>query len=138
MRVSKLSWQDGAGWTMAGQQIAKTDLVLYFGNRKELGAACHASLRATFPDAILLGCSSGGQINGDDITDIGVHGLAIAMEKSGLAIESASCSAGAICAEIGASLAARLQAHASEKARSQGFSSFQTACWSMVHSLSPV
>ncbi len=115
MRVSKLTWLDGSGWQVAGAASPAADLVLYFGNRRELGAACHASLRATFPDAILLGCSSGGQISGDDISDFGVHGLAIAMEKSRLAVESAACCAGSSCREIGASLAARLSAHASEK-----------------------
>jgi hypothetical protein len=49
---------------------AGADLVIYFGTRAALAdGARYNELRASFPKAHLIGCSTGGQIRGDDVDD---------------------------------------------------------------------
>ncbi len=59
------------------------DVVFYFGGRQALeDRSLYPSLRATFPNAILTGCSTGGQIGGEGLSDEPVVGLAMSMERS--------------------------------------------------------
>jgi hypothetical protein len=63
-----ISWRPDRGWTHAAAQSSTVDLVLYFGRRAALAdLARFEELKALFPGAVLLGCSTGGQIIGDDI-----------------------------------------------------------------------
>jgi len=81
MRVERLVWNARSGWTAA--QEATPKLVLYFGTREAL--ACGArfnELRARFPDAHILGCSTGGQINNDDVSDDEIVAAAISFDAT--------------------------------------------------------
>lgn len=83
MQVSNLSWQAETGWTPAGASQVQADLVLYFGSRECLSSGQRfAELKATFPGAHILGCSTGGQIVGDDITDGRVAAMALRFEAA--------------------------------------------------------
>jgi hypothetical protein len=70
MRVDPLSWSETAGWGASPGDRSKANLVLYFGARQALacGARYH-ELRAMFPEAHILGCSTGGQIRNNDVSD---------------------------------------------------------------------
>ena len=70
MRANQLTWSDAAGWKVADGDASEVDLVLYFGARQALacGSRYH-ELRALYPKAHLLGCSTGGQIRNDDVDD---------------------------------------------------------------------
>ena len=76
MRVQQLVWKSGAGWTgLAGQGAG---LVFYFGPRDALSSGeRYEELRAMFPNAHVVGCSTGGQINNDDVNDDEIVGAAI-------------------------------------------------------------
>lgn len=59
------------------------NLVLYFGSRARLGErTLFGRLRRSFPKAILLGCSSGGQINPDGVDDDSICGLAMTFDRA--------------------------------------------------------
>src|SRR3954462_5365275 len=71
MHARSISWSEAAGWrAQGGAMPLSADLVIYFGTRQALadGERFH-DLRALFPRAHLLGCSTGGQIHDNDIDD---------------------------------------------------------------------
>ncbi|MEI9805856.1 MAG: FIST N-terminal domain-containing protein [Pseudolabrys sp.] len=65
--------------------LEAADLVLYFGLREALACgARYAELRAKFPSAHLVGCSTGGQISGDEVLDDGIAAVALRFESTKL------------------------------------------------------
>jgi len=95
MRVAQLSWSETAGWTVAPGERISADLIFFFGARQALacGARYH-ELRAMFPDAHILGCSTGGQIRNRDVTDDEIAGVAIRFDATKLRIaRTSACSA---------------------------------------------
>ena len=87
MRVDQLSWSEAAGWSAAAADQKNANLVLFFGRRQALacGARYH-ELRAMFPDAHILGCSTGGQIRNDDVTDDEIAAAAIGFDATSLRV----------------------------------------------------
>jgi len=70
MRTHQLSWNATNGWHAAGTDFANADLVLYFGLRSALAdGARYRELRDLFAKAHVVGCSTGGQIRNDDVSD---------------------------------------------------------------------
>jgi hypothetical protein len=111
MRVAQLSWSDTAGWANASGDRSNANLVFFFGARQALACgARYQELRAMFPDAHILGCSTGGQINNDDVTDDEIAAAAIRFDTTQLrvACEPASSPEGsrACGGAIGRALAA--------------------------------
>ena len=85
MRVRQIVWNKQSGWSGIGSDDAS--LVLYFGSRETL-ACCgrYNELRKYFPTAHIVGCSTGGQINNDDINDDEVVGAAIGFDATKLRV----------------------------------------------------
>jgi hypothetical protein len=111
MRVAQLSWSETAGWSSASSDRTKADLVFFFGTRQALACgARYRELRAMFPDAHILGCSTGGQIRNDDVTDDEIAAAAIGFDATELRVAcepaSAAESSRACGDTIGRSLAA--------------------------------
>jgi hypothetical protein len=78
MRVAQLSWSEAAGWTLAPGEWTGADLVFFFGARQALACgARYRELRGMFPQAHILGCSTGGQIRNNDVTDDEIAGAAL-------------------------------------------------------------
>ncbi len=101
MRIDELTWSEAAGWSRPNASKArdanggthKTDLVLYFGIREVLAnGARYEELRKMFPDAHVVGCSTGGQIRNDDVSDdeISAATLSFDVTKIRLACEAAN------------------------------------------------
>jgi hypothetical protein len=85
--AASLSWNAARGWQSRGAEFAP-NLVLYFGSRVTLAtAAPYQELREIFPDASLMGCSTGGQISACEIVEDGIN--AIAMRFDATAIRTA-------------------------------------------------
>lgn len=82
-------WTSGRGWDAplpAGGQAA---LVLVFGGRDALEDGLrYAEVRAAFPDAHVVGCSTAGEIQGTQVTDDGV--VATAVRFAGTEVDVAS------------------------------------------------
>ncbi|WP_198375644.1 FIST signal transduction protein [Neoroseomonas rubea] len=77
MQVATLSWSPEDGLAMAAG-ASQADLVLYFGARGVLAEGrCHRVLRAAFPGAVVVGCSTGGQSLGLEVEEDGVVGAAL-------------------------------------------------------------
>jgi hypothetical protein len=89
MHAEQLSWSEASGWRADGGIPKKADLVLYFGTRQALtGGARYDELRAMFPGAHILGCSTGGQISSDDVTDDEIASVALNFDRTRLRIAS--------------------------------------------------
>jgi hypothetical protein len=87
MHVDQWSWSAANGWD--GATSGNADLVLFFGSRPALQCgASYREMRARFPKAHILGCSSGGQILNDDVTDDEIAGAALRFEHTKLRLAS--------------------------------------------------
>jgi hypothetical protein len=85
MRVNEFSWSEAGAWSGDRKDRDGANLVLYFGARRALAdKARYDELRAIFPKAHLLGCSTGGQIQNDDVVDDEITALAITFEQTRL------------------------------------------------------
>jgi hypothetical protein len=92
MQVQALSWNLADGWSPDGLD-RDSDLLLYFGTRSVLeDGARFAELRAKFPTAHLVGCSTGGQIRDDSITDDDVAAVSVRFGATKLRVTQASTS----------------------------------------------
>ncbi|HEY1746053.1 MAG TPA: FIST N-terminal domain-containing protein [Xanthobacteraceae bacterium] len=110
MRVAQFSWSEDAGWA-APASNADSDLVFFFGTRQALaGGDRYHELRAMFPRAHIVGCSTGGQIHDDDVTDDDIAAAALGFDATRLQVASepaAAADRSRACGEaIGRSLAA--------------------------------
>lgn len=86
MRAHQLSWSEAAGWSASDGRIG-TDLVFYFGTRQALTCGTrYRELRAMYPGAHIVGCSTGGQIRSDDVTDEEIAAVALTFDATTLRV----------------------------------------------------
>lgn len=86
MKAASLQWSETSGWRGERPETAEAQIVFYFGSRATIAKApCVSSLRALFPNARLLGCSTGGQIFAGDVTDDTAVALALKFDRTTIA-----------------------------------------------------
>lgn len=86
MRTHQLSWNAASGWRATSADCDSADLVLYFGLRSALAdGARYRELRGMFAKAHLIGCSTGGQIQNDDVND-DVAAVALRFDRTRLRV----------------------------------------------------
>ena len=82
MDTVSLNWNAVGGWQPRKIQLVP-NLVLYFGGRQTLAdGEWYRELRQMFPDACLMGCSTDGQINSDEISESGVNAIAVRFDAT--------------------------------------------------------
>ena len=85
MRVRQIIWNNRSGWTAAKNESDDASLVLYFGTRQALACGTrYRELRAMFPQSHILGSSTGGQINNDDVNDDEIVAAAVSFDATPL------------------------------------------------------
>ena len=85
MHSQQITWNARAGWTPVKAQPETVSLVFYFGTREMLASgARYNELRQMFPLAHILGCSTGGQINNNDVSDDEIVAAAIGFDSTRL------------------------------------------------------
>ncbi|MFM9940996.1 MAG: FIST signal transduction protein [Hyphomicrobiaceae bacterium] len=85
MRTLSLSRKKDQGWVQARPvpDAIAAQLVLYFGSRAGLeDEAVYADLRSTFPSANIVGCSTGGQLLDDHVTDDTATAMALQFDAT--------------------------------------------------------
>ena len=88
MRAYAFSWKNGAGWQTPGALPDGAQLVFYFGARGDLETgARYAELSAMFPKAHVVGCSTGGQIRDDEVSDDEIAAVALSFDATRLRLE---------------------------------------------------
>lgn len=96
MYVASLAWDQSDSWQPHTIGKLSPDLVLYFSSRATLtDGARYSELRAMFPNACLMGCTTGGQICDAEIVDDKVSAIALRFDATkirpaSVAITSAS------------------------------------------------
>lgn len=90
MRISQHAWTEANGWRkVAGDDVSGAQLVFYFAAPKAWRAAApHVHLSAAFPGARIVGCTTGGEILGEDVTDDSVAATAIQFDATPIAIST--------------------------------------------------
>jgi hypothetical protein len=87
MRIQKIVWDRQSGWTTPDKGASDAALVLYFGTRDALGCgARYDELRNMFPRAHIMGCSTGGQIDNDDVNDDEIVAAAVSFDATRLKV----------------------------------------------------
>src|ERR1700730_4193227 len=85
MHAHQLSWTEPSGWRGGNGDGGIANLVLFFGAREALAnGSRYRELRGMFPQAHILGCSTGGQIVKDDVTDDEIAVAALRFDATGL------------------------------------------------------
>lgn len=83
MHIQYLHWNAAHGWRGANALREPPQLVLYFGSREGLtDGERYRELRGRYPDSHVIGCSTGGQIHGDDISDDEVVAVALRFART--------------------------------------------------------
>ena len=85
MKHEQRQWKAPTGWTPRAAHQTNAQLVLVFGSRGCLSQpAILRQLRADYPAAILFGCTTAGEIAGDEVIDDSVVATAVHFEKTAL------------------------------------------------------
>jgi len=111
MRTTILRWTE-AGWTGDGDAPSPAaDLVLWFASpglaRDE---RLYSALRDRFPVALIAGCSTGGEIIGDEAADLTAVAAVVRFDKGRVRGVRADVVPGASIADLGTRLAQSLRA----------------------------
>ena len=91
VQTEQLTWNPGHGWQSSAAPCRDAQLVLYFGSSDALATqAWYDELRARFPQAHLVGCTSGGQIQHSGISETGISAIAVRLAATQLRIATES------------------------------------------------
>src|SRR5258707_14514029 len=94
MQARQSLWTESRGWT--GGSDGPADLILAFGGTRAVtNAALWNDLGRRHPGAIVLGCSTGGEIHGSDVLDESLSLTSLSFDRTRLkSAEAAGANAG--------------------------------------------
>ena len=109
MQVSQHVWTTSGGWNWsANGSGASADVVFYFAAPTALnGGGPLKELAGHYPGAHLIGCSTGGEIVGDDVRDGCISAAAVKFDDTAVAVASVPCGGIQHSFEAGRALAAK-------------------------------
>lgn len=111
MQVQQLRWCQAQGWDGRGRLLDTADLVFYFGTRAGLADGDrYRELRRFFPSGQIVGCTTGGHIQGDEIKDEEVVAVAVRFDRTTISVAKQAIPASTSSRSCGASLAQQLAA----------------------------
>ena len=113
MKTTLLGWTAASGWQLPPSQWPdRPGLVLYFGATAllEPGSAPLAELRQHFPDAVVAGCSTAGEIFGGTVRDDSLAALCIEFATTRVRAEAIVVTAAAESSAAATELGRRLTA----------------------------
>lgn len=95
MKIEQKRWTKDHGWEThkSSKALDKADFVLVFASREEMSQpATFRELRKSYPQAVLLGCTTAGEIYGTQVTDNSVVVTAVKFEHTTIKAVSLSIS----------------------------------------------
>jgi hypothetical protein len=111
VQTEQLMWNENRGWHSSAEGCRDAQLVLYFGSSEAVGSeAWFGDLRARYPDAHLVGCTSGGQIQQAGISETGIGAVAVRFAATRLRLATESVGDSSQSHTYGAALGRRLSA----------------------------
>src|SRR5947209_12815741 len=109
MRVTELLWNQQKGWQYPNEAPKNANLVLYFGSREGISSgARYRELKEAFPASHILGCSTGGQIRGNDVSDEDVAAVAMQFDSTKIRLACEDVSDSSQSAKCGQSIGNQL------------------------------
>lgn len=109
MKVEKLLWNKEHGWEQK-PSLKDASLVIYFGGKEILSSpSSHQELKQFYPNAQVLGCSTGGEIYGSDVFDDSLVVAAIRFNKTELQTANVTIDSNRNSFDAGKALAKQLQ-----------------------------
>jgi hypothetical protein len=111
MRIEQLCWTESGGWRgpLPAALGESAQLVLAFGSTRALESTCGLHrLREWYPNAILMGCSTAGEICGTRVLDDSLTATAVHFEHTSLRLAHTTVGNGG-SREAGAALARYLE-----------------------------
>jgi hypothetical protein len=111
MHVERLSWLLPGCAELTKLRQAEPDLIIVFGSRAALASgAAFEQLEATCPRAMVVGCTTGGQIHEHDTVDDDITGVAIRFDETKLRLASEIVGSSADSRDCGRTIGERLLA----------------------------
>lgn len=103
MQVTQITWDQENGWaTVSGAKDIAPNLILYFGTRSVISDGMqYNDLKKLYPDCIILGASSGGEILNDEVRDNSIAAVLLRFEKTTLKTTSHQIKNSADSCDIG-------------------------------------
>jgi len=109
MKISTARWKPGHGWE-GGHDLSDAQFVIVFGEHAHFRTPeCFAELRARFPKAAILGCSSSGNVLGAQVTDGDVLATAVRLDQASVRLLGAQIQPGEDVAARARDLALQLK-----------------------------
>ncbi len=91
MQTEQLTWSASDGWQPSNGLRDEAQLVLYFGDNAALdNDTWYQPLRAMYPAAHIVGCSSGGQIQPAGFSDPGIAAVAVRFSSTRIRVATES------------------------------------------------
>jgi hypothetical protein len=110
MRTAQIRWSSQSGWGKTPDFAAVADLVMVFADHDFFHSeTCFNDLRARFPLARIVGCSSAGTIGGVEISDEDVVATAIKLERASVRLTAVDVIDGVSASDAGVRLMKELQ-----------------------------
>lgn len=111
MRVSTLTYAPTTGWSSTGEPMAQPNIVLWFAAPNVARTpAAYDSLRARFPNALIAGCSTGGEIHNDEVLDGTAVAAAVTFDRATVRAFKSTVTTGTDAAAAGREIACALAA----------------------------
>jgi hypothetical protein len=111
VQTEQLIWNQNRGWQSSAEVRCDAQLVLYFGSSEAVASeGWYGDLRARYPDAHLVGCTSGGQIQQAGISETGIAAVAVRFATTRLRLATESVGDSTQSHAYGAALGRRLSA----------------------------
>ncbi len=111
MNVERLSWTTPDSSGLNKLSHVRPDVIFYFGSREALASGtAFGQLKAMCPDAIILGCTTGGQIHDHDMVDDEIAGVAIRFADTKVRLVSETIDSAADSAACGRLIGQKLLA----------------------------
>lgn len=111
MKIAQCRWRKGTGWSpeMSGARLSSPDLVFVFGSRSLLQyGSVIRDLRQHFEGAAVIGCSTAGEIVGDEVIDDSVIATAVMFDHTRLRTADAKITQAKSSYQVGEELAGQL------------------------------
>lgn len=107
MQIEQMTWTTTTPW-QADAGLSQAGLVLVFGSTDQLNNERMTELRERYPEAILFGCSTAGEIQDAAVTDDSIAVSAIHFADTEVKLAASDLHEGCDCSEIGKELVAQL------------------------------
>lgn len=109
MKLSELIFKNGAWSTYGNALDFDPNLILFFAAKTAISDnGLYEKLREQFPTAIILGCSTAGEIIKDEVLDDSAVAMAVRLERTGMHVACAEITESKHSQQIGKELASKL------------------------------